>query len=97
LSDVDTRRRAACDLVQALTKVVEGPVIQNFSQYVQALLAVCIKSCGLFQQKHPPFCHSYQSCLSSITSFHVFTSSRTKVSNPRFAQWQEYQTQNLTE
>ncbi|XP_052777226.1 exportin-2-like [Mya arenaria] len=38
-SDVDTRRRAACDLVQALCKVVEGPVIQNFSQYVQALLA----------------------------------------------------------
>ncbi|XP_052256836.1 exportin-2-like isoform X3 [Dreissena polymorpha] len=37
-SDVDTRRRAACDLVQALCKVVEGPVIQNFSQYVQALL-----------------------------------------------------------
>ncbi|KAL3867833.1 hypothetical protein ACJMK2_040679 [Sinanodonta woodiana] len=37
-SDVDTRRRAACDLVQALCKSFEGPVIQNFSQYVQALL-----------------------------------------------------------
>lgn len=37
-SDVDTRRRAACDLVQALCKSFEGPVIQNFSQYVQGLL-----------------------------------------------------------
>uniref|UniRef100_A0A0B7B1D2 Exportin-2 n=2 Tax=Arion vulgaris TaxID=1028688 RepID=A0A0B7B1D2_9EUPU len=37
-SDVDTRRRAACDLVQALSKSFEGPVIQNFSRYVQALL-----------------------------------------------------------
>lgn len=38
--DVDTRRRAACDLVQALCKSFEGPVIQNFSQYVQGLLQV---------------------------------------------------------
>lgn len=40
LIDVDTRRRAACDLVQALCKSFEGPVIQNFSQYVQGLLQV---------------------------------------------------------
>ena len=38
-SDVDTRRRAACDLVRALCKSFEGPVIQNFSQYVQNMLA----------------------------------------------------------
>ncbi|XP_029650427.1 exportin-2 [Octopus sinensis] len=37
-SDIDTRRRAACDLVQALCKIFEEPVIQNFSQYIQALL-----------------------------------------------------------
>ncbi|KAK2193331.1 hypothetical protein NP493_15g03058 [Ridgeia piscesae] len=37
-SDVDTRRRAACDLVRALSKSFEGPVIQNFSTYVQAML-----------------------------------------------------------
>jgi len=37
-SDIDTRRRAACDLVRALSKSFEGPVIQNFSQYVQAML-----------------------------------------------------------
>lgn len=36
--DVDTRRRAACDLVRALIKQFEGPVIQNFSQYVEAML-----------------------------------------------------------
>ena len=38
--DVDTRRRSACDLVQALSKSFEGPVIQNFSTYVQGLLEV---------------------------------------------------------
>ncbi|ESP05357.1 hypothetical protein LOTGIDRAFT_205558 [Lottia gigantea] len=38
-SDVDTRRRSACDLVQALSKSFEGPVIENFSKYVQGLLA----------------------------------------------------------
>lgn len=37
-SDIDTRRRSACDLVQALCKTFEGPVIQNFSQYVSSLL-----------------------------------------------------------
>ncbi|GAB1609148.1 exportin-2 [Argonauta hians] len=37
-SDIDTRRRAACDLVQALCKTFEEPVIKNFSQYIQALL-----------------------------------------------------------
>ncbi|KAK6166863.1 hypothetical protein SNE40_023474 [Patella caerulea] len=37
-SDVDTRRRSACDLVQALSKSFEGPVIENFSKYVQGLL-----------------------------------------------------------
>ncbi len=38
--DIDTRRRAACDLVRALSKSFEGPVIQNFSGYVQAMLQV---------------------------------------------------------
>ncbi len=44
-SDVDTRRRAACDLVRALAKVFEGPVISNFSQYVQTMLAVSVVMC----------------------------------------------------
>ena len=39
-TDVDTRRRAACDLVKALARLFEGPVIQNFTRYVQTLLAV---------------------------------------------------------
>lgn len=42
VSDIDTRRRAACDLVKALSKQFEGPVVQNFSQYVQAMLGVSI-------------------------------------------------------
>eukprot|EP00117_Sycon_ciliatum_P032906 scpid41873/ scgid25428/ Exportin-2; Cellular apoptosis susceptibility protein; Chromosome segregation 1-like protein; Importin-alpha re-exporter len=37
-SDVDTRRRAACDLVLSLTKVFEGPVTAIFKAYVASLL-----------------------------------------------------------
>jgi len=39
-TDVDTRRRAACDLVRALCKSFEAPVIQIFSSYVQHMLLV---------------------------------------------------------
>nr|CAB3233957.1 exportin-2 [Phallusia mammillata] len=37
-SDVDTRRRAACDLVRGLTKQFQAPVTQIFSQYVGIML-----------------------------------------------------------
>ncbi|XP_063967955.1 exportin-2-like [Lytechinus pictus] len=37
-SDMDTRRRSACDLVKALTKFFEAPVIEIFSKYVQLML-----------------------------------------------------------
>ena len=48
--DVDTRRRAACDLVRALCKSFEAPVIQIFSSYVQHMLLVCISSTSLHVQ-----------------------------------------------
>lgn len=38
--DIDTRRRAACDLVRGLCKFHEQPVIAIFSQYVGAMLQV---------------------------------------------------------
>lgn len=37
-SDIDTRRRAACDFVRGLCKYFEQPVIAIFSQYVTMLL-----------------------------------------------------------
>jgi len=37
-SDVDTRRRAACDLVRGLIKFAEQPVTHIFSQYVVSML-----------------------------------------------------------
>ncbi|XP_033645162.1 exportin-2-like isoform X2 [Asterias rubens] len=37
-SDIDTRRRAACDLVRSLCKFFEAPVTQIFSNYVTAML-----------------------------------------------------------
>ncbi|XP_072259360.1 exportin-2 [Pyxicephalus adspersus] len=37
-SDIDTRRRAACDLVRGLCKYFEGPVTNIFSCYVNSML-----------------------------------------------------------
>lgn len=36
--DVDTRRRAACDLVRALSRYFEQKMTEVFSQYVQLML-----------------------------------------------------------
>ncbi|XP_059485387.1 exportin-2 [Neocloeon triangulifer] len=38
-SDVDTRRRAACDLVRALSRYFEAKMTEIFSNYVMAMLA----------------------------------------------------------
>uniref|UniRef100_A0A3Q3F9K2 Exportin-2 n=1 Tax=Labrus bergylta TaxID=56723 RepID=A0A3Q3F9K2_9LABR len=38
-SDIDTRRRAACDLVRGLCKFFEGPVTAIFSGYVSSMLS----------------------------------------------------------
>jgi len=37
-SDIDTRRRAACDLVRGFGKNFEGPITRVFSQYVNRML-----------------------------------------------------------
>lgn len=37
-SDVETRRRAACDLVRALSKFLEVQLIQVFGQYIEEML-----------------------------------------------------------
>jgi len=37
-SDLDTRRRAACDFVKSLRKFFEGPITSVFSQYVNNML-----------------------------------------------------------
>uniref|UniRef100_A0A1L8DKS7 Exportin-2 n=1 Tax=Nyssomyia neivai TaxID=330878 RepID=A0A1L8DKS7_9DIPT len=37
-SDIDTRRRAACDLVKILSQKFEGKIFDIFSQYLQVLL-----------------------------------------------------------
>lgn len=36
-SDVDTRRRAACDLVQALSKFLEAQLIEAFGRYIEEM------------------------------------------------------------
>ncbi|TGZ45688.1 hypothetical protein CRM22_011168 [Opisthorchis felineus] len=38
-SDIHTRRRSACNLVHVLCEAFEGPVVANFSTYIQHLLA----------------------------------------------------------
>uniref|UniRef100_A0A3Q1HS01 Exportin-2 n=1 Tax=Anabas testudineus TaxID=64144 RepID=A0A3Q1HS01_ANATE len=45
-SDIDTRRRAACDLVRGLCKFFEGPVTAIFSGYVSSMLAEYAKNPG---------------------------------------------------
>uniref|UniRef100_A0A8D3DNW8 Exportin-2 n=1 Tax=Scophthalmus maximus TaxID=52904 RepID=A0A8D3DNW8_SCOMX len=45
-SDIDTRRRAACDLVRGLCKFFEGPVTAIFSGYVNSMLAEFAKNPG---------------------------------------------------
>ncbi|KAG7283270.1 LOW QUALITY PROTEIN: hypothetical protein CRUP_005012 [Coryphaenoides rupestris] len=46
-SDIDTRRRAACDLVRGLCKFFEGPVTAIFSGYVSSMLAEYAKNPGM--------------------------------------------------
>uniref|UniRef100_A0A8C5AWA8 Exportin-2 n=1 Tax=Gadus morhua TaxID=8049 RepID=A0A8C5AWA8_GADMO len=46
-SDIDTRRRAACDLVRGLCKFFEAPVTAIFSGYVNSMLAEYAKNPGL--------------------------------------------------
>uniref|UniRef100_A0A669D6U9 Exportin-2 n=1 Tax=Oreochromis niloticus TaxID=8128 RepID=A0A669D6U9_ORENI len=43
-SDIDTRRRAACDLVRGLCKFFEGPVTAIFSGYVNSMLSEYAKN-----------------------------------------------------
>uniref|UniRef100_A0A673BGK5 Exportin-2 n=1 Tax=Sphaeramia orbicularis TaxID=375764 RepID=A0A673BGK5_9TELE len=45
-SDIDTRRRAACDLVRGLCKFFEGPVTAIFSGYVNSMLGEYAKNPG---------------------------------------------------
>uniref|UniRef100_A0A3Q2FGW3 Exportin-2 n=1 Tax=Cyprinodon variegatus TaxID=28743 RepID=A0A3Q2FGW3_CYPVA len=45
-SDIDTRRRAACDLVRGLCKFFEGPVTAIFSGYVNSMLTEYAKNPG---------------------------------------------------
>uniref|UniRef100_A0A8C8EX16 Exportin-2 n=1 Tax=Oncorhynchus tshawytscha TaxID=74940 RepID=A0A8C8EX16_ONCTS len=46
-SDIDTRRRAACDLVRGLCKFFEGPVTAIFSGYVNSMLGEYAKNPGV--------------------------------------------------
>uniref|UniRef100_A0AAY4E783 Exportin-2 n=1 Tax=Denticeps clupeoides TaxID=299321 RepID=A0AAY4E783_9TELE len=46
-SDIDTRRRAACDLVRGLCKFFEGPVTAIFSGYVNSMLTEYAKNPGV--------------------------------------------------
>lgn len=46
-ADIDTRRRAACDLVRGLCKFFEGPVTAIFSGYVNSMLGEYAKNPGV--------------------------------------------------
>jgi hypothetical protein len=42
-SDVDTRRRAACDLVRVLSRYFEGKITEIFGSYVQVCILVIFR------------------------------------------------------
>jgi hypothetical protein len=42
-SDVDTRRRAACDLVKVLSRYFEGKITEIFGSYVQVCILVLFR------------------------------------------------------
>lgn len=50
LTDIDTRRRAACDLVRGLCKFFEGPVTGIFSGYVNSMLTEYAKNPGVIDR-----------------------------------------------
>jgi len=56
-SDVDTRRRAACDLVKVLSKYFEAKIMDIFGAYIQVniiekLLIVILFSTNLYYQRY---------------------------------------------
>lgn len=46
-SDVDTRRRAACDLVRVLSRYFEGKITEIFGSYVQVCVLVLFRWLGI--------------------------------------------------
>lgn len=84
-SDVDTRRRAACDLVRVLSKYFEEKMMQIFGQYVQAMLQQYAADSVSWRAKDAALYLVTSLTSRGQTQKHGITQASTLVSLPDFA------------
>lgn len=85
-SDVDTRRRAACDLVKVLSKYFEGKIMEIFGAYIQVMLQnYADKPAENWRSKDAAIYLVTSSASKAQTQKHGVTQSSELVSLPQFA------------
>ncbi|XP_033214129.1 exportin-2 isoform X2 [Belonocnema kinseyi] len=84
-SDVDTRRRAACDLVKVLSKYFEDKIMDIFGTYIQIMLQNYTDKPAEYWQSKDAAVYLVISCVSKgQTQKHGVTQSSELVSLPQF-------------
>ncbi|XP_043510081.1 exportin-2 [Frieseomelitta varia] len=85
-SDVDTRRRAACDLVKVLSKYFEAKIMEIFGAYIQVMLQnYAEKPAENWRSKDAAIYLVTSSASKAQTQKHGVTQSSELVSLPQFA------------
>lgn len=88
-SDVDTRRRAACDLVNTLSQNFEEKIMQIFGQYLQVMLAKYAEQPAVHWRNKDAAMYLVTSLVSrGSTQKHGVTQTSQLVSVPQFCQQQ---------
>ncbi|XP_014204436.1 exportin-2 [Copidosoma floridanum] len=86
-SDVDTRRRAACDLVRTLSKYFEAKIMEIFCSYIQAMLQnYALKPEENWRSKDAAIYLITSSASKGQTQKHGVTQSSDLVPLPQFAE-----------
>lgn len=86
-SDVDTRRRAACDLVNTLSQNFEQKIMQIFGQYLQVMLAKYAEQPAVHWRNKDAAMYLVTSLVSrGATQKHGVTQTSQLVSLPQFCQ-----------
>ncbi|XP_075231087.1 chromosome segregation 1 [Lycorma delicatula] len=83
-SDVDTRRRSACDLVKVLSRYFEEKMMQIFGQYVQAMLLQYANDPSSWRQKDAALYLVTSLANKGQTQRHGITQTSSLVSLPDF-------------
>lgn len=86
-SDVDTRRRAACDLVNTLSQNFEQKIMQIFGQYLQVMLAKYAEQPAVHWRNKDAAMYLVTSLVSrGATQKHGVTQTSQLVSLPQFCE-----------